>query len=164
MSEPAVPLKAYVDQATRLFERAHDALAAHHESDIGILRDEARTLVETLRRELQEAISTQKEAVSKAEVATNTRLAAMNEIKEAMSDLVATMLPRREHQTTSKDMERRIADIEKHLDTVAAQDRGATEQGAEKRSTVMVWATVGGTIVLAMSILATVLIATHAFG
>ena len=65
-----------------------------------------------------------KEAVDKADKATEKRFEGVNEFRNAMGDQQRTFIPRREFEISIDSLSRKIVDIEKHMDKIANMKAG----------------------------------------
>jgi len=106
MSDDAVPLREYI-------EKRFDLLA-----------DESNFRHAAAEKQVSAALAASKEAISKAEAATNARFEAGNEIRNAMIDRERMFIPRAEVEAREAAMGTRVAALEKRQDANAAERAG----------------------------------------
>ena len=65
-----------------------------------------------------------KEAVDKADKATEKRFEGVNEFRNTLGDQQRTFIPRREFEISIESLSRKIVDIEKHMDKIGNMKAG----------------------------------------
>jgi hypothetical protein len=140
------------------FEAQSDALAAAFLSQ----QTAMQTALKTAQEAVQAALAAADRAVSKAELAADKRFEALNELRQMLNDMVATLFPRTEavqqFKTVSEKIEgnaKRIEIIEGRLNISAGEGLGS----ARSRDSTRTYITVGISIIGVLILLATFIIA-----
>ena len=139
------------------FERAHEDQLARMDTlrrEIAMSADAANADRHAMRTQLEANASAAKEAVTKAEVATEKRLEGMNEFRAQLTDQSNTFLPRETFQSVIDGWNVWREGVEKRLNQGLGDHAGRAEQRADLRATL---ATVFGIIAVAVTIAIAVL-------
>lgn len=99
--------KAVDQRATTLDREFHEHLEqVRHENALAFLNSD---------KAVQAALTSQKDAVTKAETATNKRFESVNEFRGQLNDQAALFLPRTEYDARHTNLEDRVTDITNRL-------------------------------------------------
>jgi len=108
------------------FEAQSDALAAAFLSQ----QTAMQTALKTAQEAVQEALAAADRAVSKAELAADKRFEALNELRQMLNDMVATLFPRIEAESRFKSVAEKIeAQSKTQIDKIEANAKRIDELG-----------------------------------
>jgi hypothetical protein len=108
-------------------------------------RDQQRFDAQT--QAITAALQAAKEAVDKAEMATERRFESVNEFRGQLADLVARLLPRSEYESAHRSLTEKISDLSTRLDKSEARSAGGWT----------LWAYIAGGIGLVAAIVALII-------
>lgn len=139
-------------------ERIREALSSGEKLELSRIK-EVENLAYSVQRELMLVQDSAKEAIEKAEMATEKRFASVNEFRAQLATQTNTFLPREVADAQFKEIRQLIAAISKRQDQDSGSDAGERRAKAGLTSTAMAWIAVLGLIVAVLSVVVVVILA-----
>lgn len=96
----------------------------YDEADELALREYVDVRIDSLDRSVQTALTSAKEAVLKAEAATNERFATVNEFRGSLSDVSRVQMPRSEAEQANAALSERIDRLTTQVNDMASRSQG----------------------------------------
>lgn len=139
-------------------ERIREALQSGEKLELSRIK-EIENLAYSVQRELMLVQDSAKEAIEKAEVATEKRFASVNEFRAQLASQTNTFLPREVAEAEFKEIRQSIATVVKRQDQDSGSDAGERRAKAGLTSTAMAWIAVLGLLVSVLAIAVVVILA-----
>ena len=111
---------------------------------IDTLHEHLLAVIDEREKAVLTSIASSKEAIEKAERATEKRLEGMNEFRAALNDRDRLFIPRAEYETVVKQIEGSIGDLKKRMEL----------KDGEKAGRYMAWLYVSGDAIVLISLAA----------
>jgi hypothetical protein len=98
----------------------------YDEADELALREYVDVRIDSLDRSVQTALTSAKEAVLKAEAATNDRFSAVNEFRGSLNDVARVQMPRTEAEQVNRALSERIDRLTTQVNDMASRSQGVS--------------------------------------